>query len=279
MRRRVRGARASRGCHRRDVSNGVTQSNRTGPLAPRAGALLLDLDRGAPVPFECSPAFGEPRTIRMNGAAALRERDVGGGAVDVARRGEVLLRSKTLVLNRSFLPIHVTSVRRACVLLYAGVARAVDRSYDTFDFGRWCEAGSSVGDRLGLVGRSMPVPRVIQLSHYDRVPRRQVRFSRQNVYARDRETCQYCARRFPRAQLNLDHVVPRSQGGASSWENVVCSCHRCNWRKGGRTPEQCGLRLLRKPARPAWQPFLAAAATRGRYAEWGPFLGVPDPRD
>ncbi len=217
--------------------------------------------------------YGGPRTIRMNGAAALQERDVGGSSSVAPRRGEALLHSKALVLNRSFLPIHVTSVRRACILLYAGAARAVDSTYETFDFSRWCESPPTA-ESLGLVGRSMPVPRVIQLSSYDRVPRRQVRFSRQNVYARDRDTCQYCARRLPRNQLNLDHVVPKSQGGGSSWENVVCSCHRCNWRKGGRTPEQCGLRLLRKPTRPGWTPFLADTASRGHYSEWGPFLGV-----
>jgi len=211
-----------------------------------------------------------------DGAAALREPDVGNGFGGVQRRGQALLGSRSLVLNRSFLPIQVTSVRRACVLLYGGVARAVDRTYDTFDFPRWCELGPVDGERLGLVGRTMPVPRVIQLTVYDRVPRRHVRFSRQNVYARDRDTCQYCGRRFPRSQLNLDHVVPRSQGGLSSWENVVCSCHRCNWRKGGRTPEQCGLRLLRPPARPAWTRFLAEAAVRGRYEEWRPFLGFAD---
>jgi 5-methylcytosine-specific restriction endonuclease McrA len=184
------------------------------------------------------------------------------------------LSGKTLVLNRSFLPIHVTTVRRACILLYTEAARAVDSSYETFSFDRWCEVRPSGAARLGLVGRSMPVPRVIQLTGYDRVPRRDVRFSRQNVYARDGYTCQYCAKRFPRAQLNLDHVVPRSQGGGSSWENVVCSCHRCNLRKGGRTPEQSGLRLLRKPVRPSWTPFIAEAARRSRYEEWTPFLGA-----
>ena len=211
----------------------------------------------------------------MNGAVALRHGGADGSPVEAHRQGQGVLHSKALVLNRSFLPIHVTSVRRACVLLYAGAARAVDSTYETFDFARWCEDGPVDGASLGLVGRRMPVPRVIQLAFYDRVPRRQVRFSRQNVYARDRDTCQYCARRLPRSQLNLDHVVPRSQGGPSSWENVVCSCHRCNWRKGGRTPEQSGLRLLRTPTRPAWTRFLADAASRGRYVEWAPFLGAP----
>lgn len=188
-----------------------------------------------------------------------------------------MLQSKTLVLNRSYLPVHITSVRRACVLLYQGVARAVDTTYQTFDFHAWCErAGDSGLDRMGLVGRSMPVPRVILLIHFDRVPRRHVRFTRFNVYARDAHTCQYCGRRLPRHELNLDHVVPRSQGGASTWENIVCSCHACNRRKGGRTPEESGIRLLRRPTRPAWTPFLSHTAGLHRYREWGPFLSVAE---
>ena len=269
MRWRKCGARGSLGGHRRDVSNGLCWS--------KEHRRNLDFIEVARVAFRRSPMH-RGLTIRMKGAAALREREVSGSSRSARRDGEALLHGKSLVLNRSFLPIAVTSVRRACVLLYSGSARAVDATYDTFDFARWCDSGPEGGDRLGLVGRSMRVPRVIQLAFYDRVPRRQVRFSRQNIYARDRDTCQYCGKRFPRNQLNLDHVVPRSQGGGSSWENVVCSCHGCNWRKGGRTPEQSGLRLLRKPTRPAWAPFLADTAMRGRYAEWGPFLGV-SPRE
>jgi hypothetical protein len=203
--------------------------------------------------------------------AAVTDWDNGAAA---GRRAEVaLLQTKTLVLNRSFLPIHVTSVRRACVMLFAGLARAVDEECQTFDFSAWCRKPiDAEGETLGLVAGSMPVPRVITLLFYDRVPRRHVRFTRHNVYSRDRDTCQYCGRRFPRHQLNLDHVVPRSQGGASSWENVVCSCHACNRRKGGHTPEQSGVRLLRHPVRPAWTPFMNEAVRQTRYREWHPFL-------
>jgi 5-methylcytosine-specific restriction endonuclease McrA len=171
----------------------------------------------------------------------------------------------------------VTSVRRASVLLYQGIARAVASEYQTFDFGEWCDLEvSSNHERLGLVGRAIRVPRVILLLHYDRVPKRHVRFSRFNVYARDRNTCQYCGSRFPRQELNLDHVIPRSQGGQSTWENIVCSCHACNRRKGGRTPEQSGIRLLRKPTRPSWAPFLVEAFSTHRYGEWEPFLSLVD---
>lgn len=186
-----------------------------------------------------------------------------------------VLRSKTLVLNRSFLPVHITTVRRACILLYQGVARAVDAEYQTFDFRGWRQRREA-GETLGLVAGAMPVPRVIVLTTYDRVPRRHVRFSRHNVYTRDHDTCQYCGRRLPRSELNLDHVVPRSQGGLSTWDNVVCSCHTCNRRKGGNTPQQAGIRLLRRPSRPAWTPFLGETFGQARYREWRPFLSFLD---
>lgn len=196
------------------------------------------------------------------------------GGARPAASGMAILQSKTLVLNRSFLPVHITTVRRACILVYQGVARVVDDRFQVFDLEGWCARGVEAGqEALGLVSRSMAVPRVVVLLGYDRLPRRSVRFTRQNVYARDRHTCQYCGRRLPRHELNLDHVVPRSQGGQSTWENIVCSCHVCNRRKGGRTPEQAGVRLLRRPTRPAWSPFLAHAAVTRRYHDWQVFLG------
>ncbi|GIW40501.1 MAG: restriction endonuclease [Candidatus Binatia bacterium] len=185
--------------------------------------------------------------------------------------------TKVLVLNRSFLPIHITSVRRAFCLLYQGVARAVDEQYKTFDFASWSDLAASENDEtIGLVDRVIRVPRVILLVAYDRLPKRRVRFSRFNIFARDRNTCQYCGKRFPRSELNLDHVIPRSQGGTSRWENVVCSCHRCNRRKGGRTPEQAGMKLLRPPKRPEWTPFMAEVFSLRRYREWAPFLSMAD---
>jgi 5-methylcytosine-specific restriction endonuclease McrA len=103
-----------------------------------------------------------------------------------------------------------------------------------------------------------------------------VRFSRFNIYARDANTCQYCGRRCARAELNLDHVVPRSRGGVTTWENVVCSCVACNLRKGGRTPDEAGMRLLRAPSRPRWTPMFRSATRRAFYSEWRPFLSLAD---
>src|SRR5215472_5812217 len=189
-----------------------------------------------------------------------------------------MLDAAVLVLNRSFLPIHVTSVRRAFILLYQGLARAVDERYDTFDFEGWRKLIVRSDDHsVGTVGGRIRVPRVVQLAVFDRVPRRHVRFSRTNIYARDRNTCQYCGRRKTRAELNLDHVIPRSQGGRTTWENVVCSCVECNRRKGGRTPRQARMRLQRRPAKPSWTPMLTHIGAKIRHEEWRPFLHIAAP--
>ena len=188
-----------------------------------------------------------------------------------------LLNSKVLVLNRSYFPVHVTSVRRAFSLLYQGIAKAVDAQYRTFDYESWSALSTSVhNETIGLIGRAIRVPRVILLVSYDRVPRRRVRFSRFNVFARDKNTCQYCGRRFARNELNLDHVVPRSRNGESTWENIVCSCFVCNRIKGGRRPEEAGMHLIKKPVQPEWTPFMLETFSLRRYQDWVPFLNEVD---
>ncbi len=188
-----------------------------------------------------------------------------------------MLDSRVLVLNRSYMPIHVTSARRAFRLIYQEVARALSENYQTFDFQEWRqlpaqEAQASVGTVRGRIR----VPRVIVLVTFDRIPKRHVRYSRVNVFTRDKFTCQYCGMCPPRSELNLDHVVPRSLGGRTTWENVVCSCVACNRRKGGRTPAQARLQLTRRPVRPRWTPMMHHIGATARYEEWRPFLHVVD---
>ncbi len=187
-----------------------------------------------------------------------------------------MLDSGVLVLNRVFQPVHITSVRRAFSLLYQGVAKALDEELQLFDFESWSALSAARHDAVQTVSRRIRVPRVVVLVAYEHLPKARVRFSRFNIYARDDSTCQYCGRRFSRSELNLDHVVPRSRGGSTNWENVVCSCVPCNLRKGGRTPEEAGMRLLRHPARPRWTPVFRNAARRAFYREWMPFLSMAE---
>jgi 5-methylcytosine-specific restriction endonuclease McrA len=195
-----------------------------------------------------------------------------------------------LVLNRHYQPIHVTNAKRAFTLLYLGVARVIDQQFRTFDFESWAQLSDETGSRghrgasdqggapevVRTVNRAILVPRVIILQMYDRVPKTKVRFSRYNIYLRDGNTCQYCGEELPRTDLNLDHVVPRAQGGRTTWENVVCCCIDCNLSKGARTPEQAGLKLLKVPVRPRWTPTFRTQAGKIRYREWLPFLGIAD---
>ncbi len=188
-----------------------------------------------------------------------------------------MLDSSVLVLNRLYQPIHVTSVRRAFALLYQGLARAIDREYRLFDFESWAALSAEAHpDSVHTVDRTIRIPRVIVLIACEHLPRARIRFSRFNIYARDQNRCQYCGKQFGRSELNLDHVVPRSRGGTTTWENVVCSCVACNLRKGGRTPEEAGMRLLQKPVRPQWSPFHRFGSRRPAYREWGPFLDLAD---
>lgn len=190
---------------------------------------------------------------------------------------QIIANTNVLVLNRSFIPLHMTTVRRAFTLLYQDLARAVDQEFRTFDFQSWSELSVAThSDTIGLVNRVIRVPRVIALTSFDRFPRRTVRFSRINILARDQHTCQYCGRHFTRTDLNLDHVNPRSKGGLSTWENVVTSCIACNRKKAGRTPAEAGMRLIKKPVRPKWTPLYRLPMVNSPYKEWQLFLDFVD---
>jgi 5-methylcytosine-specific restriction endonuclease McrA len=141
------------------------------------------------------------------------------------------LHKPVLVLNASYEPINVCAVRRALVLVLKGVASAEEHAAHAVHSSK----------------RSMRVPSVIRLLEYRRIPHQTRSLSRKNILMRDRYTCQYCLKVFPSAELTLDHVIPRSRHGETSWENLVACCHPCNNRKGNRTPEEAGLKLNRPP--------------------------------
>lgn len=161
-----------------------------------------------------------------------------------------------LVLNATYEPLSIVSLKRAIVLLLKEKAEIV-------------EAAEAV---LRSEHFSLPVPLVIRLVYYVRIPRRlSLPLTRRTVMARDHYTCQYCGAQPGRADLTIDHVIPRSQGGETTWDNVVTACRPCNQRKGNRTPEQAGMTLLSRPARPRY----VALAFLGETAEahvWHKYL-------
>ncbi|MBI4161237.1 MAG: HNH endonuclease, partial [Acidobacteria bacterium] len=160
-----------------------------------------------------------------------------------------------LVLNRLFQAVHVTSPRRAFCLLYKGYVRVVDPDFRTYDFENWCDLPVQPDeDCIRTPKYLLRVPRVILLVDFDKLPRHEIRFTRRNIFFRDRNRCQYCGRKLPTRELNLDHVVPISRGGRSIWENVVCCCVDCNSLKANRVPAEAGMTMIRPPARPRWHP-------------------------
>ena len=178
-----------------------------------------------------------------------------------------------LVLNSLYQAVQVTGVRRAFRLFYSGRARALGGDFVAYDFDNWCDLPASVDDPvIRTPTRAIRIPSVIQLVQYDRLPSREVRFTRRNIFYRDRNRCQYCGRVFPQSSLNLDHVVPLSRGGGSNWDNVVCACLPCNTRKGDRLPREAGMRLIRRPRKPAGHPMLRAHWIGPCPEEWRTFL-------
>lgn len=190
-----------------------------------------------------------------------------------------VLDERALVLNRSWLAVNVTSVRRALTLTYIGCARIIQpETFEAHDFDSWLALAPLAGERaVRSVAREIRIPEVIVLHEYDHQPTLRVPFSRRNLFLRDNHRCQYCGLRTSSEDLSVDHVVPRSRGGTNSWTNCVLACHGCNVRKGSRTPREAGMRLLRSPAAPHWPVYLALGAERKR-ERWHRFLhgAAPD---
>lgn len=192
------------------------------------------------------------------------------------------LDSSVLVLNRLFMAIHVISVRRAFCLLCKELAEVVsveDGQYASYDFESWREVSEFRSklkepddDWIRTVHFEIQVPRIIRLLFYEKLPKQTVKFNRRNIFARDNNRCQYCGRKFAMQDLSLDHITPRSQGGQSTWTNIVCACLRCNVRKGGRTPREAGMSLIRQPEKPRRSPLLNLKLTNSKYHSWKTFL-------
>jgi 5-methylcytosine-specific restriction endonuclease McrA len=193
----------------------------------------------------------------------------------------MLLNAHVLVLNRSWVAVHVTHVRRAVTLVFQEQARIVDpEDFALYNFEEWAHLsmtkdGEWAGARfLHTPAFRFRVPEVILLNHFNGFVRREVRFTRRNIFLRDRHRCQYCGTRPARQELTIDHVVPKSRGGTDSWDNLVTACVTCNVRKGDRTPEEAGMHLLRRPGTPLWLPRLGTALRREEIVSWQRFVDV-----
>jgi 5-methylcytosine-specific restriction endonuclease McrA len=192
------------------------------------------------------------------------------------------LTASVLVLNRLYLAVHVVGARRAFALLCRELVEVIhfeEGALATYTFDMWREASKLRAnskqpheDWVRAVNFEIQVPRVVRLLTYDRLPRQHVHLNRRSVLARDGHQCQYCGRHFPIQQLSLDHVLPRSRGGTTTWENVVCACLGCNVRKGGRTPHEAKMTLICRPTKPRRNPLLLTKLNNPKYESWRTWL-------
>jgi 5-methylcytosine-specific restriction endonuclease McrA len=221
-----------------------------------------------------TPAEG----LEPHGTGATRPQAKGG-----FMQSSSALDASVLVLNKLFMAVHIISVRRAFILLCKDLAEVVsleEGQFATYDFHTWREVSEFRSkyfrqvddDWVRTANSEIQVPRVIRLLSYEKLPRQTVKFNRRNIFARDHNQCQYCGKKYPTTELSLDHIVPRSQGGMSTWENIVCACINCNVKKGGRTPKQAHMTLIRKPEKPKRSPLLNLKMTLTKYQSWKTFL-------
>lgn len=196
--------------------------------------------------------------------------------------GHSALESHVLVLNKHYAAVRVVSAKRAFVMLFKGLAEIVSveaEQYVSYDFSSWCELSEYRAryerehhDWIRCVKFDIAVPRIVRLLFFERLPRQPVKFNRRNIFARDRNRCQYCGKKFPTSELSLDHIFPRSRGGRADWTNIVCCCVKCNVRKGGRTPEEANMKLIAEPVKPKRSPVLTLRLSSEKYASWKQFL-------
>lgn len=186
-----------------------------------------------------------------------------------------MLNAHVLVLNRSWVAIHIAPARRALNLLYLGLARAVHPAeYSLHGFEDWVELWQKEEDgRYVHTPRlRIRIPEVILLNHFNGFVLQERRFSRHSVFERDKNVCQYCGKSFGRSQLTIDHVIPQSRGGEDTWENLVVACTRCNVRKGSRTPQEAGMKLIRQPEAPPWLPRFGRRIPNDELDVWQQFV-------
>jgi 5-methylcytosine-specific restriction endonuclease McrA len=193
-----------------------------------------------------------------------------------------VLSQPVLVLNRLWQAVNVVGAKRAFSLVareHAQVVHLTDDDYRTFSMMDWIDFSISNPplremDTVHTVRHRIRIPRVILLTMFDKLPRKELKLTRNNVFDRDKNRCQYCGHIFERPDLNLDHVIPRHYGGKTTWENVVCSCIRCNTRKANRLPHEAAMRLIRKPLRPKWRPVICLVVGKAGSEHWKDFLDL-----
>jgi len=181
-----------------------------------------------------------------------------------------------LILNKHWIPVNITSVKHSLSLMYTDNAKGVVVDKDlvvSLSWNEWKKLDASNDDfNIKTIQKQIKVPKVIVLNHYDKIPRQAVKFTQKNLWLRDNFTCQYTGKKLTKLTGNIDHVIPKSQGGKTSWENCVIAHKQINDKKADKTPEQAGLRLTKTPAAPKLMPVSFYIINKNKIKEWELFL-------
>jgi len=182
-----------------------------------------------------------------------------------------------LVLNRGYTPIQIVDWKVAMSLIYKDAAHAIDNTFMSYSFADWMKFSITLeGEpyaKVATVSQGIAVPEIIVLNKFDRLPDKEVKFSRENIFKVYNYQCAYCGEIFPMAKLTLDHITPRSLGGGTTWNNIVPSCKPCNNRKANLTLTQAGLKLLFKPKKPRWvSPLTGISWDKHPCKSWQHFI-------
>jgi 5-methylcytosine-specific restriction endonuclease McrA len=185
-------------------------------------------------------------------------------------------RYNVLILNKHWIPINTTTASHSFTLMYTDNAKGIlveEDSIVPLTWNEWVNLKANDNDRkIKTVNGFIKIPNVIVLNHYDKIPRQIIKFTQKNLWERDNFTCQYTGKKISKLTGNIDHIIPKSQGGKTSWENCVLAHKEINAIKADRTPEQAGLKLLKKPSAPRIMPVSFYIRNKDEIKDWNVFL-------
>jgi len=197
-----------------------------------------------------------------------------------------VLKHNVLVLNKSWVPIHITTVKDAIGIVYVGAAQVIvpnnmrdrhDRmaayEFEALNYDKWTEISARLDNDSNEFIRSPKdshfKPNVVALTKYNGIPKYTIKFCRSSIYERDKGICQYCEKKINKFDATLDHIIPKSRGGRNNWNNIVFCCKKCNDKKRNKTPAEANMSLLNEPKRPSWIAVkFGKARTIKERAEW-----------
>lgn len=181
-----------------------------------------------------------------------------------------------LILNKNWIPINTTTPKHSFALLYNNNAKSInfnkDGDIELIGWNEWVNLDTNGDLFVNTVRGGIKIPKIIVLSYFDKIPRQAIKFTQKNLWERDNYTCQYTGKKINKFNGNIDHVVPRSKGGKTSWENCVLAHKEINAKKANNTPEEAGLKLLKKPNEPRMMPVSFYIRNEYEIKEWDMFL-------